>query len=966
MATRVEICGGLVEGGNGARLASRGSMAATSDCYIEWSVVTYRDTIKPPLSGKELGRAIRDAGEWFVHDYGDESLAAVLGVALLDAAADDFERTRGSNVRRSVMSMRDVQRLFEGTTFDAETRKSAPKALADLLPYHHHGEIMGSWYRLSLIGPRAGDRGESGRGNYFLAVEVREVAEGEVPGERRNRRPGRLPRQRTMGLSIEAPTIHFHGRDAEVEELVIAFRRATGTVTIAQINGLPGIGKSQAAFAIADRLRRTHPKQIQLHAGIEAHPRSPEDLLLEAIFHLRGNIPQEATLQQLSAVYRALLHGQRALILCDNASSDAQVRALVPPKGSGLLVTSRGRLATPSTTRTLPPLAPQDGCAIIEALAPRTAQAVGAELATLVSTALEGREPVNLDARTPFSVCITRLCGHLPIALAICGAFVGLRDALDLPNFVRSLLDTRTRLALTSDSEDDVSVAAVFRTSYDGLLLADRSGGGTQKVFRALAILPHQFTLHTVTQVCGAAVAGEIAELVRQGLVSYDIGTEAYGVHELVNAFAAELLTDDEREPLASRFIALAIDRAQSLRAEYDSPDNATVLAALRRSSNEKTLLTAAQRLAAERMNASHDAAVATSDFAILLEPFLLMIWHDIINAWVADAWQATCKVLCDEARTARHSYVVGLVMDGAGEWSEAVKPFAEAYHLAVRVDDVSTASRALERLVRIYRREQRHADVEVILERKLALDEKARQETLHVLLDLIVRAETAAAMGDYIKATEYARQIIDGFDIEGPKYAAALLLDCMLHHPRTFTYCEMRYRNVLRTFDLGPEHGISAAILATAHLRDRTFDHALDHVVQYFATLRPIAPPPIRLTGRALWAVSKDEAYYFYSEAIEIYEFLGIASAELVSRLGRCEWFQSADDYEGALPDCRAALLLTQRGGLSEARPIIEALLERIKVRAELSSPRSDHVPPRRTWTALRISPPWSVDTRS
>jgi tetratricopeptide (TPR) repeat protein len=296
--------------------------------------------------------------------------------------------------------------------------------------------------------------------------------------------------------------------------------------------------------------------------------------------------------------------------------------------------------------------------------------------------------------------------------------------------------------------------------------------------------------------------------------------------------------------------------------------------------------------------------------------------------------------------------------MDGAGEWSEAVRPFFDAYHLAARVDDVSTASRALERLVRIYRREQRHADVEVILERKLPLDDKGGQETLHVLLDLIVRAETAAAMGDYTKATDHAQQIIDEFDIEGPKYAAALLLDCMLHHPRTFTYCEMRYRNVLSTFDLGPEHGMSASILTTALLCDRTFDHALDHVVQYFATLRPIAPPPIRLTGRALWAVSKDEAYYFYSEAIEIYEFLGIASAEFISRLGRCEWFQLAEDYEGALPDCRAALLLTQRDGLGEVRPIIEALLERIKVRAELSPTRSAHVPPRRTWATLRISP--------
>lgn len=183
---------------------------------------------------------------------------------------------------------------------------------------------------------------------------------------------------------LRAPVGDFVGRTAEIDQLVTTLSTGGGAA-ISGVRGLGGIGKTELAYAVAQRLADAFPDAqlvVELR-GASAAPLTPEAALQTVIraFEREAKLPDD--LAQLQALYRDKLRGMRALILADDAKDAAQVRPLLPPAGCALLVTSRNRFTLPGMTALdLGTLPPDAAATLLREICPRI-DAHAAPLATL-------------------------------------------------------------------------------------------------------------------------------------------------------------------------------------------------------------------------------------------------------------------------------------------------------------------------------------------------------------------------------------------------------------------------------------------------------------------------------------------------------------------------------------------------------------------------------------------------------
>lgn len=300
-----------------------------------------------------------------------------------------------------------------------------------------------------------------------------------------------------------------------------------GPAPVVLVHGQAGLGKTTLALRAAEALRNDYPGgclYVDLR-GVDPAPPSGGDVAVRLLRAL--HVPARALAgsdEERCAQVRAVLRERRCLLVLDNAADEAQVRPLLPGVGAGLvLVTCRRVLSGLEGVRrlALAPLAPEESAALLRAVA---------DQAALTSAAGDVAE-------------VSRLCGHLPLALRIAGTRLSTRSGWSVRHLLERLSGEDRRLAALRTG--DVSVGAAFALSHAQL------SGAARRVFRRLAHLPGpDFTAPLVVLVAGddpADLVDVLDELVELGLLQ-PRAADRYQLHDLLRLFAGERLRGEEPE----------------------------------------------------------------------------------------------------------------------------------------------------------------------------------------------------------------------------------------------------------------------------------------------------------------------------------------------------------------------------------------------------------------------------------
>jgi hypothetical protein len=315
---------------------------------------------------------------------------------------------------------------------------------------------------------------------------------------------------------LRAPVGDFVGREREIEALIDALRSGR-RACISGISGMGGIGKTELALLVAERLSSEYPDAqffVNLQ-GTDPNPRRPEEVLatfIRAFVGLEAALPDN--LDQLTQLYLSQLSGKRVLVLLDNAADSTQVRPLLPPKGCAALVTSRHAL-------TLPGIIP---------------------LMLNTLTAPEARELLLEIApqAEPVADQVCYLCGYLPLAIRAAGSLLALTIDLDSADYAGQLKDERTRVERLGTEGVEIGFEASFNLSYA------RLASEAARVFRKSAMFSGSFDATAAEVVCADPGHVHLSDLVRRNLVLYDSSTKRYRLHDLARLFADSRLSDAE------------------------------------------------------------------------------------------------------------------------------------------------------------------------------------------------------------------------------------------------------------------------------------------------------------------------------------------------------------------------------------------------------------------------------------
>lgn len=329
---------------------------------------------------------------------------------------------------------------------------------------------------------------------------------------------------------LRAPIADFVGRAGVLDSLVIALR-GNG---LAAIQGMGGVGKTELAVLAANRLRDAFPDGVVV---INLRGVSAAQALRE--LGLQGD--DEETLQRR---YCGQLGGRRVLIFADDASDAAQVRPLIPPQGSALLVTSRQRFTLPG---------------------------MHAVHLGLFSEAESVTFLKSICRRVPDELAhsIVKACGFLPLAIRVTGSVLSNNPALAVADYAAALADERQRLTHLRDPDDtQLDVAASLGLSYSSL------DDTRQSALRRLGVFAGHFATELAHEVAESS-DDTLHMLLRRNLIEYHPEPARWRLHDLVRDLARHhLQAAGEWEPVMWRYaqatlrIVEAIERRHRSRAE--------------------------------------------------------------------------------------------------------------------------------------------------------------------------------------------------------------------------------------------------------------------------------------------------------------------------------------------------------------------------------------------------------------
>ncbi|MEU5973833.1 tetratricopeptide repeat protein [Streptomyces sp. NPDC047315] len=363
-------------------------------------------------------------------------------------------------------------------------------------------------------------------------------------------------------------TARFVDREADRTALdALLDQRPARAPQVLVISGLAGVGKTTFATHWLSEHEDGFPDGL-LYADLGAPaadgtsgPVSPATVL-EAFLIALGAPAVPAELSQRNALWRSMTSNLRLAVLLDNAFTAAQVRPLLLATPTGLtVVTSRSHLTGLQV----------DGAAF------RRLEGLPAESAVELLAAAGGGSRV---AREPAAAReVVRLCGRLPLAVALASAQLAVRPHRSVSALAELLSRGRGAIdALRLDGE------AVMRTALDTSyeVLPGRSAA----LYRRMGLLPTD--RHDLAMLAQVAADGpgegaghgashgdgygeeDEADLAVHSLVESNLleetGPSTYRFHDLVRPHARrlgeELEGRDQRERALRRFVDWCLSTA--------------------------------------------------------------------------------------------------------------------------------------------------------------------------------------------------------------------------------------------------------------------------------------------------------------------------------------------------------------------------------------------------------------------
>lgn len=312
-------------------------------------------------------------------------------------------------------------------------------------------------------------------------------------------------------FSIPTPPRDFTGRAKEIDDLIKLLIDSKspdglGRAAISGLTGMGGVGKSTLASYVAQKVADSFPDAamwIDLQ-GMDDKPLAPTDAMRQIILALNPTEDlRKATDAEIVQMYRAVLHGKRALIVLDNAKDAMQVRELLKAE-CAFIVTSRRQFV-------------EQGLLLIrlDVLEEKDAR----ELLKKLCVRLTDGELTEL----------TELCGRLPLALRIAGSHLATRPNESAARYIEKLKAKRIEFL----KDEDLDVEATFALTYD------RLDPEMQRRWRFLAVFPAPFDLNAaayVWKVDPDQAENSLGDLFKESLVEY--GEGRYRLHDLLRYFA--------------------------------------------------------------------------------------------------------------------------------------------------------------------------------------------------------------------------------------------------------------------------------------------------------------------------------------------------------------------------------------------------------------------------------------------
>ncbi|MEV0639468.1 tetratricopeptide repeat protein [Streptomyces sp. NPDC050619] len=594
-------------------------------------------------------------------------------------------------------------------------------------------------------------------------------------------RPGLpVPRQ------LPPVNARFIDREADRQALnALRAERPAHAPQVLVVSGLAGVGKTTLATHWLYEHTDSFPDG-QLYADLggqttagENGPTSPA-VVLEAFLVALGASSVPNGIAQRSALWRSMTSGLRLALLLDSAFTAAQVRPLLLGTPTGLtVVTSRSNLTGLHV----------DGASLhqLEGLPAESA----VELLAVGGGTRVAREPAA--ARE-----VVRMCGRLPLAVALASAQLALRPHRSVSTLADSLSRGQGAVdTLRVDGE------AVLRTALDMSyeILPEES----RALYRRIGLLPadrHDLSLLTAlagdgarSRATGHAADNAVDALVEANLLE-ETGPATYRFHDLVQQHARrlgeELEDPGRRERTLRRFVDWCLSTAASA----------------------ESILTPSHRLP------GHDLPAGTVPATPLDGPEEALAWLDTHRNGLMGAvrhsarvgWHTSCWRLTDlmwplflrlrpsemwiEAHrlgleAARRSgsrpgegrmLTSGAIgLRNAGRYPEAADWYRQALEMATADDDVRQQAQAVSGLGHVSLLAQRLDEARDHFEHALRLRESVGYRR-GAALSRRRLGETALAGGDLATAAEQLRRAGTELDSLGETYEATRVLALLGH----------------------------------------------------------------------------------------------------------------------------------------------------------------------------------------